>query len=176
MLTVAAPDAAEVRCNTTFEALMWAMARPGEVRHMGEPGLAPVVEALIDRECAVHTDNAALSSMIAGTGAMLGTVEMADHLFLESIDIETLIAVRCGSALYPDDGATIVTQVAHGNGSRLRLTGPGIDGSREVTVAIPPAFWSLRAELCAYPEGFDMLLVDGPAVIGIPRSTHVEVL
>ena len=176
MLTVAAPDAAEMRCNTTFEALMWAMARPGEARDMGEPGLAPVVEALIDRECVVHTDNAALSSMIADTGATLGTVEMADHLFLDSIDIEALVAVRCGSALYPDDGATIVAQVTHGSGPRLRLTGPGIGGSRDITLAIPPAFWAWRAELCAYPEGFDLLLVDGHQVIGIPRSTHVEVL
>lgn len=176
MLTVAAPDAAEVRCNMTFEALMWAMARPGEVRDMGEPGLAPVVEALIDRECVVHTDSAALSPMIADSGAMLGTVEMADHLFLDDLDIERLTAVRCGSALYPDDGATIVAQVAHGNGPRLRLTGPGIDGSRHLAVAVPPAFWALRAELCAYPEGFDLLLVDGSSVIGIPRSTQIEVL
>lgn len=176
MLTVAAPDAAEARCNATFEALMWSMARPGDVRHMGQPGLAPVVEALIDRECVVHTDSAALSSMIADTGAMLGTVAMADHLFLDSIEMAALTAVRCGSDLYPDDGATIVAQVGHGSGPRLRLTGPGVDGARDIAVAIPAAFWALRAELCAYPEGFDLLLVDGPAVIGIPRSTHVEVL
>lgn len=176
MLTVAAPDAAEARCNATFQALMWAMSRPGEARDMGELGLVPVVEALIDRECVVHTDNAALSSMIADTGATLGTVEVADHLFLDSIDIEALVAVRCGSALYPDDGATVVAQVGHRNGPRLRLTGPGINGTRDISLAIPAAFWSLRAELCAYPEGFDLLLIDGHQVIGIPRSTHVEVL
>ena len=176
MLTVSLPDAAEARCNRTFEALMWAMARPGQVRDMGEPGLAPVVEALIDRECVVHTDSATLAPFIANTGATPGTIEMADHLFHETLDIEALVSVRCGTALYPDDGATVVLQAAHGSGTRLRLTGPGVDGTCDITLAIPPAFWSLRAALCAYPEGFDLLLVDARAVIGIPRSTHVEVL
>ena len=41
MLTVAPPDAAEARCNATFEALMWSMARPGDVRELPEAGMAP---------------------------------------------------------------------------------------------------------------------------------------
>lgn len=178
MLTVAAPDAAETRCNATFEALMWSMARPGEVRELPELGLAPIVEALIDRECVVYSDNVALTRQIADTGATLGTAESADHLFLDRLDGASvaLAAIRCGGALYPDEGATLVAQVAHGSGQRLRFTGPGIDGFRDMTIALPPDFWAMRARLCAYPEGFDLLLVDGRAVIGIPRSTQIEVL
>ena len=179
MLTVTAPDAAEARCNATFEALMWSMARPGEVRELAEPGLAPIVEALIDRECAAYTDSAALASIIVDTGAVLAVdLAMADHLFLDELTRTggELAAIRCGSALYPDDGATLVAQVAHGTGQRLRFTGPGIDGARDMMIALPPEFWAMRARLCAYPEGFDLLLVDGQAVIGIPRSTQIEVL
>jgi alpha-D-ribose 1-methylphosphonate 5-triphosphate synthase subunit PhnH len=179
MLTVAAPEAAEARCNATFEALMWSMARPGQVRELPEPGLAPIVEALIDRECAAYTDSAALASMIADTGAVL-TVDLAvaDHLFLEELTGTSgeLAAIRCGSALYPDDGATLVAQVAHGTGQRLRFTGPGIDGFSDMMIALPPEFWAMRARLCAYPEGFDLLLLDGRSVIAIPRSTQIEVL
>ena len=69
-----------------------------------------------------------------------------------------------------------MAQVAHGSGQRLRLTGPGIDGSRDMAVALPAAFWALRQQLCAYPGGFGLLLVDGRSVIGIPRSTQIEVL
>jgi alpha-D-ribose 1-methylphosphonate 5-triphosphate synthase subunit PhnH len=58
----------------------------------------------------------------------------------------------------------------------VRLSGPGVDGTLDVTLGISPGFWAMRAMLCAYPEGFDMLLVDGRSVIGIPRSTLVEVL
>jgi alpha-D-ribose 1-methylphosphonate 5-triphosphate synthase subunit PhnH len=178
MLTVAPPDVAEARCNATFEALMWSMARPGDVRELPEPGLAPVVEALIDRECVVYADSAPLTRQVADTGAVLSDLATADHLFLDRLDgaSEALAAIRCGSALYPDDGATLVAQVAHGGGQRLRFTGPGIDGARDVTIALPAEFWAMRQRLCAYPEGFDLLLVDGRTVIGIPRSTKIEVL
>lgn len=178
MLTVAPPDAAEARCNAAFEALMWSMARPGDVRELPEAGLSTIVEALIDRECVAYADSAALSRQIAETGATLGGAGEADHLFLDRLDgaSDALATIRCGSALYPDDGATLVAQVAHGTGQRLRLTGPGIDGARDMTLALPVAFWALRQKLCAYPEGFDLLLVDGSSVIGIPRSTRIEVL
>jgi alpha-D-ribose 1-methylphosphonate 5-triphosphate synthase subunit PhnH len=178
MLTVAPPDAVEARANATFEALMWSMARPGEIRELPEAGLTAIVDALIDRECVAYADNATLTRQIAETGAIAGDLDQADHLFLQSLDgaADALAAIRCGSALYPDEGATLVAQVAHGKGQRLRLTGPGIDGSRDLEIAIPAAFWALRQQLCAYPEGFELLLVDGRSVIGIPRSTQIEVL
>lgn len=179
MLTIAAPDAAEARCNATFEALMWAMARPGEPQALPETGLAAVIETLVDIECTIFAEDAGLRAYAADNGARVtANPADADHVFLDSLDVsETLLAaIRCGSALYPDDGATVVANVARGLGHRLRLTGPGIDGAREVTLGVSHAFWALRAQLCAYPEGFDLLLVDGPAVVGIPRSSMVEVL
>lgn len=179
MLTIAPPDAAELRSNATFEALMWSMARPGEVRVLPEPGLIGLIETLVDIECAVFADGALLRQRAAGTGALLAAdPSEADHVFLDSLEgMEALLPrLRRGSALYPDDGATLAANVAHGSGHRLRLTGPGIEGTRDIALGISPAFWGLRAQLCIYPEGFDLLLVDGPSVIGIPRSTKVEVL
>jgi alpha-D-ribose 1-methylphosphonate 5-triphosphate synthase subunit PhnH len=175
MLTVSPPDVAEARANGTFEALMWALARPGESRDMPHPGLEDIVETLVDRECTAFADTPAIAAVIAQTGATLGPAERADHLFIETLDTGVIAAVPCGSALYPDDGATIVATASHA-GQRLRLTGPGIEGFRDVSLAVPAAFWARRAELCTYPEGFDLFLVDGRSVIGIPRSTLVEVL
>lgn len=179
MLTVASPDALELKTNATFEALMWALSRPGDSRDLPESGLRAIIETLIDLECTVFADDPALRGQIAATGALVvEDVSQADHVFLSRIESSDgrLARLRCGSALYPDDGATVVGVVARGRGERLRLTGPGIDGAVEVTLELSPAFWALRAKLCAYPEGFDLLLVDGRSVIGIPRSTLVEVL
>lgn len=179
MLTVASPDAAELRCNATFEALMWSMARPGGSRSMPEAGLAGLIETLVDIECVVFADDTALLACAAQTGALLAqTPGEADHVFLTSLEgVEAVLpSLQRGTALYPDHGATLAANVAHGRGHRVRLTGPGIEGECDVTLGISPGFWDLRARLCAYPEGFDLLLVDGQAVIGIPRSTKVEVL
>lgn len=179
MLTVAPPDAVELRANATFEALMWALSRPGDIRDMPEAGFSAVVETLVDLECIVFSDEPDLRAQIAATGALQAEdVSEADHVFLSSLEgaEARLVALRCGSALYPDDGATLVAAVRHGVGQRVRLSGPGVDGVLDVTLGIAPGFWAMRAMLCAYPEGFDMLLVDGRSVIGIPRSTLVEVI
>jgi alpha-D-ribose 1-methylphosphonate 5-triphosphate synthase subunit PhnH len=178
MLTVAAPDRIEARSNASFEALMWAMSRPGETRTLPEPGLASIIEALIDLECTVFTDRTEMGAQLAATGARIAeSPDMADHVFLDRMDRTGagLGAINCGSALYPDQGATVVARVAHG-GQRLRLTGPGIEGARDVALDLAPQFWAQRERLCAYPAGFDLVLVDGHAVIAIPRSTKVEVL
>ena len=58
MLTVAAPDGTEARSNASFEALMRAMSRPGDKRTLPEPGLASIIETLIDLECTVFADSA----------------------------------------------------------------------------------------------------------------------
>ncbi len=177
MLTVAPPDAVELRANATFEALMWALSRPGDIRDMPEAGLARIVETLVDLESTAYADTAALRAEIAATGAQLtADFSSADHVFLSSLEGIDLTGLRCGSALYPDDGATLVALAQHGIGQRLRLSGPGINGVSEITLSVSPTFWALRNLLCAYPEGFDVFFVDGRSVVGIPRSTKVEVL
>ena len=52
MLTVASPDAVEMRANATFEALMWALSRPGDMRRLPEVDFAAIADTLIDLECA----------------------------------------------------------------------------------------------------------------------------
>lgn len=176
MLTVAPPDRLESRSNLTFEALMWALSRPGDVRSLPEAGFESILETLVDIECTAFADTPALRARIVASGAMLADrIATADHVFVSTIESAEIAEINCGSALYPDDGATLVAAVPH-EGQRLRLTGPGINGLTEVRLALPPGFWAMRELLCSYPEGFDCFFVDGASVIGIPRSTKVEVL
>ena len=176
MLTVSPPDALELRSNATFEALMWSLSRPGDVRTLPEAGFEAIIETLVDIECCAFADTPALREWIVASGATLADrIAVADHVFLSTIESAEIAGINRGSALYPDDGATLVAAVPH-TGQRLRLTGPGISGSTEVSLALQPGFWAMRDMLCSYPEGFDCFFVDGTSVIGIPRSTKVEVL
>lgn len=168
----------EARTNATYEALMWALSRPGLVRRMPAVGLAGIVETLIDRECAVFTDDPALSAVVARTGAEVVAMEAADHVFLTAAPAPgDLARLRCGSDLYPDDGATVVCPVRIGEGQRLSLTGPGVNGRVEIALTdVEPGLWQRRAQVMRYPMGFEMFLVDDVQVIGLPRTTVVEVL
>ena len=176
MLTVAPPDAVELRANATFEALMWALSRPGDVRTLPEAGFDAIAETLVDLECSAYADTPAMRERIVASGATLAEgIGNADHVFLATLDGAEIAQINCGSALYPDDGATLVAAVAH-SGQRLRLSGPGIKDTTEIALAVSPGFWAMRDMLCLYPEGFDIFFVDGDRVIGIPRSIKVEVL
>lgn len=172
------PDAFEARTNATFEALMWALARPGTVQDLPSPGMTGIAEALLDRECRVFCDDPALAARVASFGAARVALPLADYCFVSLQGaLERLTQVAVGSALYPDDGATVVAAARFGTGQRLRLTGPGIETFAEFALeGIAPGFWAMRAALCRYPAGFDLFLICDAQVIGLPRSTTIEVL
>lgn len=171
------PSDFEAQSNATFDAVMWALARPGMVRMLPAIGMAQVVDALIDRECAVHCTDPALAVQVQQAGGLNVDACAADHVFATEVAKGLLDQLRCGSDLHPDDGATLVAMADFSAGQKLRLTGPGVDGEEIVTVGgLPTDFWQNRARAMRYPMGFEILLISGQRLLGVPRSTTVEVL
>ncbi len=155
---------------------MWALSRPGLIRELPDPGQAGTVEALIDRECRVFCADPALDPAVARSGATPVAAELADHLFYDTLPgLACLAQINLGSDLYPETGATLVCAATLGHGTRLRLTGPGCNGAVDVAIdGLPAGFWETRARLMRYPMGFELFLIDGPRVLGVPRSCQVE--
>ncbi len=175
------PTLDDTRTNATFEELMWTLSRPGQPRELPAEGFWPLAESLLDRECSFHvTSDPTLDLKMAATGARRMPLADADYVFaaLDSAeDVEALSTLRIGSLLYPDDAATLFAAAQFGSGQRLRLTGPGIKDSVTIEVGgIDPAFWPMRAKAIRYPLGWDLYLIDGRRLLGIPRSTTIEVL
>lgn len=172
------PSDFEARCNATYEALMWALSRPGLIRDLPAVGQAQIVDALIDRECSVHAADPDLADLAVRSGAARVSIDRADHVFLSDLQqTAQLKALNLGSNLHPENGVTLVLNADLTDGQRLRLTGPGVDGRLDVTVGgLPKGIWPERARIMRYPMGFEMFLVDGARVMGLPRSTKVEVL
>ncbi len=172
------PSDFETRTNATYDALIWALSRPGLVRQLPMPGQANIVETLVDRECAVHTGDDMLADVARRTGATIVDPDAADHLFFGNAPTADLLGIlRQGTDMYPEEGATLVLPCSIGQGPKLRLTGPGVDGSLEIKIgSIAPGFWEKRRAVMRYPMGFEIFLIDGAQVIGLPRSTEIEVL
>lgn len=177
MLATPVQTAQEQSDNAVFDALLWSLSRPGQPRLLPHKGEAQIVSALLDRECRVHANDPLLMPVVLQTGAEVAEIEDADHLFLGSLtDIAVLDRVSQGTDLYPDDGATIILRAKIGQGPRLRLAGPGIDGSLSVEIGgLPNGFWQRRSEVTRYPMGFELFILDENRVLGIPRSTTIEV-
>lgn len=176
MLATPAPSPAETRDNTAFDALLWALSRPGLPRNLPEPGEASIITALLDRECLVYSADPLLMPEIMRTGAELADIGKADHVFLGAMATsEPFADIAIGSDYYPDEGATVIIRASIGSGSALRLSGPGVDGAVTLQLdGLPGGFWKARAARLRYPMGFDLFFVDGARVVGVPRSTTVE--
>jgi len=172
------PSEFESRTNASFEALMWALARPGRVRDLPGASEAVIAEALLDRECRVWCAEPAMADAVVRTGAELVGIAEADHVFAGTLEAAGMLGqVAVGSDLHPEDGATLIVNARIGAGERLRLTGPGVDGALEIALAgLPGGFWAKRAERLRYPMGFDIFFTDGAQVLGLPRSVQAEVL
>jgi alpha-D-ribose 1-methylphosphonate 5-triphosphate synthase subunit PhnH len=82
-----------------------------------------------------------------------------------------------GSDAYPDQGATLVIEVASlAADGGLMLAGPGVDGVARLGVAgLPDGFWAARAALAPlFPRGLDLILTAGDRLAAVPRTTLVR--
>jgi alpha-D-ribose 1-methylphosphonate 5-triphosphate synthase subunit PhnH len=179
-----------------FRRLLEAMAEPGRVVTLGAeiarppPPLAPATFALalslVDLETPLWLDQAlrcpdVLETLRFHCGAPIveATQRAAFALAADASGLPPLDAFAPGTAEYPDRSTTLIVQVgALGQGRSVRLSGPGIEGVRGLMADGPaPGFWQqVRANHARFPEGIDIVLVEGVRIAALPRSTAVEIL
>jgi len=83
-----------------------------------------------------------------------------------------------GTLESPEQGATVIVCVESlGEGARLDLAGPGIEGETTLHVAgMDPAWWIQRSRWNAsFPMGVDLILVAGRRLVALPRTTRIQV-
>ena len=124
-------------------------------------------------------DDALASTLRFHTGApLVGTAGQAAFAYIhDPAAVPAPEAFALGDPEAPDRSATVLIRVdAFEGGRSLTLSGPGIETQTTIApIGIPEPFWHARAALApAFPCGIDCYLVCGAAVIGIPRTTHVE--
>lgn len=179
--------------QVNFNALMWAMARPGIPHRLegpvqGPEGLSAAASAVLltlaDMQSAVWLptklrDSAAGAYVRFHCGARLVTDphEAAFGIVAAGQHEITIAHFSPGEDAYPDRSTTLIVEVpALTGGPSVRLTGPGIKES--VIIApegLDAAFWKMwRLNHVSSPLGVDVLLVAGDCVIGLPRSTAAE--
>jgi alpha-D-ribose 1-methylphosphonate 5-triphosphate synthase subunit PhnH len=84
----------------------------------------------------------------------------------------------CGTPESPEQSATVFVRVdSLDGGAPLTLRGPGIETACTIAPAgLPARLWQERAELASlFPCGIDFYFVCGAQIMGLPRTTRVEV-
>jgi alpha-D-ribose 1-methylphosphonate 5-triphosphate synthase subunit PhnH len=182
-----------LQAQSTFRAILDALARPGTVQPFGEAvdapaplsaGAAAVALTLCDHDTPVWLDpglrgNDDVAQWLRFHCGCPIVENPRDAAFALVGDIENLPsfeAFNLGTAEYPDRATTIVLQVeSFDEGINLVLEGPGIRGRASLCARPLPANIAerLAANRALFPRGVDLLLVTTSAVAGLPRSVRI---
>lgn len=188
-----------------FRACLGALARPGSLQRLPGGDLPATVPAAALVPLALTDLMAPLTGLgraeglarriAAATGARYVESERARFAIALDDDHDRLAELSVGSHWSPELGVLLSQRVealrqaqgaeenlAQGvertGAARLTLSGPGIKDAAVITVAgLSGDFFAARAELTrAFPTGIDLLLItDVGTMIGIPRTTRIEV-
>ena len=185
----------ETLARSTFTQLMWALSYPG--RRYGLPGYnanassaatfnscITIGNTLLDLETTFFTPDAQFAHVLTRTGARgVSAASAAYHFYpnlptlQQTTEMLAFVAeASVGTLLYPDQAATLIIGCKLGAGLSMRWRGPGLLGESALVVGgLPASFWRLREERVIYPLGWDLLLLDGDQVVGLPRTTTIEI-
>lgn len=124
-------------------------------------------------------DEALVEAIRFHTGAPLAeqSAHAAFVYIANASDMPSLAAFSHGTPEAPQHSATLLIRVAALEGGRpIALSGPGIPSVLDIApLGLADSFWRERALLNAQaPCGVDCYLFCGRSVIGIPRTTRVE--
>jgi alpha-D-ribose 1-methylphosphonate 5-triphosphate synthase subunit PhnH len=144
--------------------------------------MASIALCLVDGEAAVWLDDALNVAPVAKflqfhTGAELcaDPAAAAFALIARPEAMPELEAFNSGSALCPEQSATLVIQTAAlEGGSPVHLTGPGIERRKAIApLGLPPWFWDgWVANTQRFPLGIDVLMTDTWHFMGLPRTAR----
>lgn len=180
--------------QSTFRAVMDAMARPGSVQHVtasvGVPvplmcGTAAIALTLFDHDTPIWLDP--LLSQTTGAAKWLKFHAAAPIVADPSAASFALVAdgralpeldrFSLGSNDYPDRSTTLILQVESlTSGRQYELRGPGIASVAllKATINPPDLFERLAINAALFPRGMDVVLVADDAVVAIPRTTRCD--
>lgn len=179
--------------QTSFRAVMDAMARPGSIQRIaatcGQPqglmhGSAALALTLFDQDTPIWLD--AQLAATPDVAAWLSFHTGAPRAGTETDAMFALIASPAsphdferfaqGSSDYPDRSTTLVVQIdSLIDGVPYELRGPGIDGVTllRATHTIPDLPERLARNATLFPCGVDLVLVADDRVVAIPRTTRL---
>ncbi len=175
--------------QTTFRALLNALARPGMVQTTSvltppiglEPGCAAACLTLLDLETVVWLQPGlskdVRSWLLFHTGCRFTDEPRAANFALiwQMATAPELAEFSWGTVEYPEASTSLLVQLPElTGGETVTLQGPGILPETNVSLPLPPAFWHQWQTLTAeYPLGLDCWYFARNQVIGLPRTAKL---
>jgi len=177
----------EALTRDAYLALLWSLSYPGRAHTLpagsdagswaNESAFLTIAHTLLDLETSFFCPDHPVAQRLSESGARERRVEDAAYVFLPVLDAQAIALIECvkvGTFANPDKGATIITSASFDSGALMTWSGPGIQTPRRVMLDVPSPFWDARAARIRYPLGIDVYFADHNRVIGLPRTTLVD--
>ncbi|MCI0501756.1 MAG: phosphonate C-P lyase system protein PhnH [Epsilonproteobacteria bacterium] len=164
-----------------FKSLSDALAMPGKITQLKkvfDSHLLAVANVVLFSEVTFYYSGDEDMSLIeAITNPKATTLQEADYIFGDMIDSHYINEAKKGDYLNPDFSATLIFKCEDFNHFTYSLSGPGIDGRKEVNLPCNNEFIEkLMQKNSDYPLGVEVFFINSIGeLIALSRTTKVEV-
>ena len=165
-----------------FKSIMKALSMPGNVhtiQSLFDSNLLAIANTLLYSQVSfTYEGNEEFELVSAITNAKETAVEEADYIFCDEINEYMFNKGKVGTTKEPEFSSTFIFKCENFQGLKVRLTGPGIDRHKDITLPVDHSFVTFFNEKNAYyPMGSEVLFLNESAeVLALSRTTQMEVL
>ncbi|MGA1932231.1 phosphonate C-P lyase system protein PhnH [Arcobacter sp. YIC-464] len=165
-----------------FKSMMNALSMPGnieKIKPLFESNLLAIANTLLYSEVSFYYDgNEEFSLIEAITNAKKDDAHEADYIFSDELNEYLFNKGKIGTSKDPEYSSTFVFKCNDFDGLEVKLSGPGIDGSKSVKLPIDKSFVEFFNEKNSYyPLGNEVFFLnENSEIIAISRTTKMEVL
>lgn len=166
-----------------YRSVLEAMSRPGSLQSIITDGhnenFTAVLATLMDASVTLADPHELLSdSSWPLLQAKQCNADAADFILVNG-SCTPNFEPKLGTLESPESSATILVQSAldESNIIPLKLSGPGINGVKLLNLSGIHEDWLTRRQewVCEFPLGVDLLILNETGILGIPRTSKVEV-
>jgi alpha-D-ribose 1-methylphosphonate 5-triphosphate synthase subunit PhnH len=165
-----------------FRALTTSLSMPGKISKI-EPFLnssfLAVASVLLYNEVSYFYEGSEDFGLIeVMTNTKKQSIKEADYIFSDKLDAKLLKEAKRGDFLNPDYSAVLIFKCDNFYNSKVRITGPGINISKNLFLPSDRDFINLLSEKNSnLPLGVEIFFINrNNEVLGLSRTTKVEVL
>lgn len=165
-----------------FKSLSDALAQPGNIttiKPLFDSKLLAIANVLLYSEVSYYYNGSRDITLIeAITNPKVETIEKADYIFSDTVDIELLKAAKSGDHINPDFSAALIFQCDELSLTDVILRGPGIENEKKVQLPCDKEFIDeLMSKNSEYPLGVEVFFIaNNGSLTALSRTTKVEVL
>ncbi|TKI69381.1 phosphonate C-P lyase system protein PhnH [Sulfurimonas crateris] len=164
-----------------FKSLSDALAMPGkitQIKSVFDSYLLGVANVLFFNEVTYYySGDEDITLIEAITNPKATTMQEADYILSDVIDTRLINEAKRGDYLNPDFSATLILKCEDFNNCTYFLSGPGIDGKKEVNLPCNKEFIDILMQKNSdYPLGIEIFFINSIGeLIALSRTTKVEV-